>query len=293
MDLLQHLLHLADQSKAALQGAGGHHARNEPPKGSRMFWWTPCISFCCAVECSERDGSSISLTPLTAPNLFTGQPPSSLAAPGRSQPGTSSSLLWWKPRDCFSELHRPGKRELLYLSSPVLLWPRHTGINLAQGTLLQESRVQPRNQYCFTDMIYLCDPSRSLEFIHSVAFAGSLLTIEPSVHLVIFYIYIGLCAFQVQYKLIHLIFLSHDSCLQCWVGLIPASQAFQQWNCYLTNYPSKSQWGTGGWAPLSVLTSSSCHSSKRALSLSAAEEREKENLGGDFHLVCFHQEGVH
>lgn len=128
-------------------------------------------------------------------------------------------------------------------------------------------------------MIYLCDPSRSLEFIHSVAFAGSLLTIGPSAHLVIiFYIYTGLCAFQVQYKLIHLIFLSHDSCLQCWFGLIPASQAFQQWNCYLTNYLSKSRWGTGGWAPLSVLTGSSCHSSERALGLSAAEERD---------LVCF------
>lgn len=76
---------------------------------------------------------------------------------------------------CFSGLHLPGTSELLYLSSLVLLWPLHAGIKLAQGTLLRESRVQPREGYCFTDVIYFHDPSGSLEFIHSVAFAGNLL----------------------------------------------------------------------------------------------------------------------
>jgi len=100
-------------------------------------------------------------------------------------------------------------------------------------------------------------------------------------HLVIiFYIYIGLCAFQVLYKhkLIHLIFSSHDSCLQRWVGLIRASQTFQQWNCYLTNYLSKSPWRTGSWAPFSVLTSSSCHFGERPLGFFAAEDRKKKIL---------------
>lgn len=79
---------------------------------------------------------------------------------------------------CSAGLHLPGTSELLYLSWLVLLWPLRAGINLAQGTLLQESRVQPRQGYCFTDMIYFHDPFRSVEFIHLVAFAGNLLLTE-------------------------------------------------------------------------------------------------------------------
>lgn len=81
MDLLQHLLHLGDQSKATLQGTGGHHVRNEPPKGSGIFWWTHVSPSTVWLRVRSPDGSSISLTPLTTPNLSSGQPPSSLAQP--------------------------------------------------------------------------------------------------------------------------------------------------------------------------------------------------------------------
>lgn len=37
MDLFQHLLHLGDQSTAGLWGAGGHHARSEPPETLECF----------------------------------------------------------------------------------------------------------------------------------------------------------------------------------------------------------------------------------------------------------------
>lgn len=234
MDLFQHLLHLGDQSTAGLWGAGGHHARSEPPETLECFGGHLYLLLCGWVFGVLMGPASLS------PHWLPQTPPlgSSQALwhcqkiPSRHPAvmETQRLLLWASPT-----WH---KGALVFVITGVAMATAHR-YKPCPGDIVigeQGAAQEPVLLYWHDLSLWL---SRSLEFIHWVAFAGSLLTIEPSVHaVIIFYIYIGLCAFQVQYKLIHLIFLSHDSCLQCWVGLIPASQAFQQWNCYQTNYPS-------------------------------------------------------